>query len=120
MFPIHHRSRWAWFAAAVMCSAITPALGQSAIVMEPLGGLPVGDVGSAAYDVSADGTVVVGAANRHGFTALAETYEAIDCPDAFRTEAWSINDRGDIVGICEDANGAHGFLLRRGIFTLIE
>jgi len=52
--------------------------------------------------------------------AVAETYEAIDCPDAFRTEARAINDRGDIVGICEDANGSHGFLLRRGIFTLID
>ena len=55
-----------------------------------------------------------------GPAALAETYEAIDCPDAFRTEARGINDRGDIVGICEDANGAHGFLLRRGVFTLID
>ena len=55
-----------------------------------------------------------------GPAALAETYEAIDCPDSFFTEARSINDRGDIVGICEDANGAHGFLLRRGVFTLID
>jgi len=52
--------------------------------------------------------------------ARAETYEGIDCPDSFATEARSINDRGDIVGICEDANGAHGFLLRRGVFTLID
>jgi len=53
-------------------------------------------------------------------TALAETYEAIDFPDSFSTEARSINDRGDIVGICADANGRHGFLLRRGVFTLID
>jgi uncharacterized membrane protein len=52
--------------------------------------------------------------------ALVETYEAIDCPDSFHTEARSINDRGDIVGICEDATGSHGFLLHRGIFTLID
>jgi len=52
--------------------------------------------------------------------ALAETYEAIDCPDSLRTEAWNINDRGDIAGICEDADGAHGFLLRRGVFKLID
>jgi probable HAF family extracellular repeat protein len=51
---------------------------------------------------------------------MAETYETIDCPDALRTEAQRINDRGDIVGICEDADGAHGFLLRRGVFTLID
>jgi probable HAF family extracellular repeat protein len=71
MFPIHHGSRWAWLAAAVMCGGIPPAAGQSAIVMEPLGGLPVGDVGSTAYHVSADGTVVVGVANRHGFRWVA-------------------------------------------------
>jgi uncharacterized membrane protein len=53
-------------------------------------------------------------------TATAETYDVIDCPDSFGTEARSINDRGDIVGICEDADGAHGFLLRRGVFTLID
>jgi len=35
--------------------------------MEPLSGLPSGDVGGVAYDVSADGTVVVGANDRHGF-----------------------------------------------------
>ncbi len=52
--------------------------------------------------------------------ADAETYEAIDCPDSFHTEARGINDRGDIVGICEDANGPHGFLLRRGVFRLID
>ena len=52
--------------------------------------------------------------------ALPETYEAIDCPDSFGTEARGINDRGDIVGICEDASGAHGFRLRRGVFTLID
>jgi uncharacterized membrane protein len=52
--------------------------------------------------------------------AFAETYEGIDCPDSLRTEARSINDRGDIVGICEDANGSHGFLLRRGVFTLFD
>ena len=52
-------------------------------------------------------------------TALAETYEGIDCPDSFSTTARSINDRGDIVGGCEDANGTHG-LLRKGVFRLID
>ena len=52
--------------------------------------------------------------------ALAETYESIDCPDSFYTEARSINDRGDIVGICEDASGLHGFRLRRGVFSRID
>ena len=52
--------------------------------------------------------------------AVAQTYTAIDCPESFDTEARGINDRGDIVGVCEDANGRHGFLLRKGVFTLID
>ena len=51
---------------------------------------------------------------------LAQTYTTIDCPDAFSTASRSINDRGEVVGICEDANGVHGFLLRNGRFTLID
>ena len=49
--------RWnrRWIITAVLCGAMAPALGQSAIVMEPLSGLPIGAIGSAAYDVSADG-----------------------------------------------------------------
>jgi hypothetical protein len=42
--------------------------------------------------------------------ARAQTYTTIDCPDSSSTSARGINDRGEIVGICEDANGAHGFL----------
>ena len=38
--------------------------------------------------------------------AMAETYEAIDCPDSFYTEARGINDRGDIVGICDYVTAA--------------
>jgi probable HAF family extracellular repeat protein len=53
-------------------------------------------------------------------SALAQTYTAIDCPESFETLARGINDRGDIVGVCEDANGRHGFLLRKGVFTLID
>ena len=52
--------------------------------------------------------------------AMAETYEGIDCPDAFYTEARGINDRGDIVGICDYANGPHGLVLRRGVFRLVD
>ena len=52
--------------------------------------------------------------------AVAQTYTAFDCPESFDTEARGINDRGDIVGVCEDANGRHGFLLRKGVFTLID
>jgi uncharacterized membrane protein len=52
--------------------------------------------------------------------AFADTYETVDCPDSLSTEARSINDRGDVAGICEDADGVHGFVLRRGVFTLID
>ena len=51
---------------------------------------------------------------------LAQTYTTIDCPDAVSTLASAINERGEIVGTCEDAGGPHGFLLRRGRFTLID
>jgi uncharacterized membrane protein len=52
--------------------------------------------------------------------ALAQTYTTIDCPDSSFTEARSINDRGEIVGICEDVSGVHGFLLSHGAFTIID
>ena len=52
--------------------------------------------------------------------AVAQTYTAIDCPESSFTAARDINERGDIVGNCEDANGRHGFLLRKGVFTLID
>ena len=51
---------------------------------------------------------------------LAQVYTAFDCPQALGTTARAINDRGEIVGGCEDANGSHGFLLRRGHFTMID
>jgi uncharacterized membrane protein len=52
--------------------------------------------------------------------ARAATYTGFDCPDAIHTEARGINDRGDIVGVCEDANGIHGFRLRKGEFKLVD
>jgi uncharacterized membrane protein len=55
-----------------------------------------------------------------GQSALAQTYTAIDCPFSFSTLARGINDRGDIVGFCEDVNGLHGFLLRNGVLKLID
>ena len=51
---------------------------------------------------------------------FAQTWTTIDCPDALATYARNINERGEIVGICEDATGEHGFLLRRGRFTMID
>src|SRR6476620_4178995 len=51
---------------------------------------------------------------------LAQTHTTIDCPDSSFTEARGINDRGEIVGDCDDSNGSHGFLLRNGTFTMID
>jgi len=50
----------------------------------------------------------------------AQTWTTIDCPGALHTRARSINDRGDIVGICEDEEGEHGFLLRQGVYTMFD
>lgn len=45
----------------------------------------------------------------------------IDFPNGFNTIASGINARGDISGRYDDANGvAHGFLLRKGVFTTID
>ena len=52
--------------------------------------------------------------------APAQAYTTIDCPDSSSSSARSINDRGDIVGSCDDSNGSHGFLLRQGTFTMID
>ena len=53
-------------------------------------------------------------------SSMAATYTGIDCPDSFQTQARGINDRGDIVGLCRDANGFHGYRLRKGVFQLID
>ncbi len=53
-------------------------------------------------------------------SALAQTYTAIDCPDAFLTQARGFNDRGDVVGNCDDADKIYGFLFRNGRFKAIQ
>lgn len=60
-----------------------------------------------------------------GVNAQGETYilTPFDVPDAAVTQAYGINARGDIVGTFQYAapyNKNHGFLLRRGIFTVID
>jgi len=56
-------------------------------------------------------------------TLLAAEYRfiKIDFPNATETIASGINARGDIVGRYNDINGVvHGFLLRKGTFTIID
>jgi uncharacterized membrane protein len=49
-------------------------------------------------------------------------YTTLDHPDAvFRTEAYGINDRGQIVGSYLDANiNFHGFVLSKGVYTTLD
>ena len=50
----------------------------------------------------------------HGFRLSSGVLTTIDVPGAFLTDAFGINERGDIVGFFEDGAGTHGFLLSRG------
>jgi uncharacterized membrane protein len=50
----------------------------------------------------------------HGFLLSGSRLTTIDVPDAIRTIAFGINERGDIVGGYADDAGFHGFLLSRG------
>jgi probable HAF family extracellular repeat protein len=58
----------------------------------------------------------------HGFLRTAHgKFRQIDYPGSLQTEAFGINDAGDIVGRYLDANGVnHGFLLSDGEFTSID
>src|SRR5207247_6697694 len=53
--------------------------------------------------------------------ALASTVTTIDVPGAAATDAFGINERGQIVGVYYIADGrGHGFLLDSGTFTTID
>ena len=58
----------------------------------------------------------------HGFVRSADgRFTQLDFPDSVQTEAFGINDAGDIVGRYQDSAGTeHGFLLRNGQFTSID
>src|SRR3954464_12873531 len=48
------------------------------------------------------------------------SFTQIDVPGAFATEAFGINDAGQIVGGFTDSTGDHGFLDTGGSFTQID
>jgi uncharacterized membrane protein len=48
------------------------------------------------------------------------TFTTIDVPNASRTQALGINDRGQIVGSYRDLRGGHGFLYAAGVFTPVD
>ena len=52
--------------------------------------------------------------------ALTYTFTTIDVLDASSTEAYGINNAGQIVGNFNDATGRHGFLATGGSFTTID
>lgn len=64
----------------------------------------------------------LGAGITHGF--LLRTTDGVftpfDPPGSVFTQAWGINASGDVVGLYDDPNGEHGFLLSRGSFTPID
>jgi probable HAF family extracellular repeat protein len=48
---------------------------------------------------------------QHGFLLDNGTYTTLDVPGSTSTQAWGINDSGEIVGTYADAGGGqHGFL----------
>ena len=56
-----------------------------------------------------------------GAHAASYTFAPFDVPGAIRTEAYGINDAGQIVGNYQDASAAtHGFLYTAGIFTSLD
>jgi uncharacterized membrane protein len=52
--------------------------------------------------------------------ATAYRYTVLNVPDAFWTQAYRMNARGDVVGFYQDAEGMHGFLLRRGSYERLR
>jgi uncharacterized membrane protein len=57
---------------------------------------------------------------QHGFLLSGGQLTVIDYPDAIRSTAFDINDRGDLLGAYVGANGSRLFLLSRGVFTTID
>ena len=67
----------------------------------------------------ADGTIPPNTI--HGFVWSKGSFRTIDVPGATGSGALDINDRGEIVGGYQDAQGrTHGFRLRKGVFTTID
>jgi len=86
-----------------------------------------GAAGTFANDINNAGTVVGawymndGAPN-HGFTWRNGVFTQVpDYPGASQTWPWGINGAGDLSGYVVDANGVdHGFLLKNGVYTLLD
>jgi uncharacterized membrane protein len=57
---------------------------------------------------------------QHGFLLSRGILTEIDHPDAVRTTAFDINERGDILGAYAGAAGTRLYVLSSGVFTTIE
>jgi len=96
-------------------------------VMTGLGDLPGGAFSSRAYDVSADGSVVVGQSSVYapGYTLEAFRWEAGvmtglgDLPEGdFRSRAFAVSADGSVVvGYGESASGTEAFRWENGVMT---
>jgi probable HAF family extracellular repeat protein len=65
--------------------------------------------------------LIVGLIGGAPATATAEfVFTTIDVPGAQFTNAFDINNAGQIVGASFETTGAHGFLLTGGVFTTID
>jgi len=68
---------------------------------------------TAPFGIAADGEIVGfyddSNGTEHGFTLITGNFSTLDFPGAFLTDAFRVNEAGQIVGIYNLA-GAHGFL----------
>jgi len=82
-----------------------------------------GDIVGSYYENNSDSTGGSNGSQGHGFLLSGGVYRAIDFSGADYTDAWRINDNGQIVGRYKSGNGAfHVFLLTiaSGAFTSID
>jgi hypothetical protein len=56
----------------------------------------------------------------HGFLRSEAAFTTIDFSDAVRSDAWGINNRGEIVGGYQDTNKSHVFQFLQGQFKTID
>ena len=90
---------------------------------------------TSAYGINNSGQVVgaygdIGGNGSHGFLYSGGSYTTIDDPLGIKvisgphniptTEAFGINNLGQIVGLYEDNSGIHGFLDNMGIYTTLD
>jgi probable HAF family extracellular repeat protein len=61
-----------------------------------------------------------GTSHFDGFLYTGGRFTTIDVPGAFETEAFGINNSGQIFGNFKDSRGTHGFLYTGGRFTTID